>query len=481
MSLLSLEKANQFIEVTKPEVDKTYYPSIHLAAPTGWINDPNGVSFFQGEYHVFYQHYPYDSVWGPMHWGHATSRDLIHWQAQPVALAPDQPYDKDGCFSGSAIEKDGKLYLMYTGHLVDEVSGVVTQVQNIAWSEDGVHFEKYAHNPVLTERDLPEDMSRHDFRDPKVFELAGRYYVVIGARTIQQKGVVLLYQSDDLVTWQFKSVMLAGDERLGDMVECPDFFVVDDRHYLLYNAMNYTDQVTQEFISHKVFLAEGQLDLGTGVFTVKDVRNLDEGFDFYAPQSAVNARGERVMLGWMQAWHRTMPTHEQQHLWAGQMSLPRVLEHTAQGELVQRFALVQAELQEIVVDSVKMPLMPATPYVWQAELVNQAFTVQVKNGAGDYFAVRYDATDGYLEIERQTPQTEIRDGDGNLRMKKRLDARHLKADKTLKVALVLDNSSVEVAVNELFASSTVYPSEPWSELVASATDKLAKVTLFEVK
>mgnify|MGYP003211071091 FL=1 len=106
-----------FIAANESKVNKRWYPRFHIAPRVGWCNDPNGFAYFGGQYHFFYQHYPYEPKWGPMHWAHVTSRDLVHWERQPIALFPDQPYDADGCFTGSGIEKDGKLYLMYTGHV----------------------------------------------------------------------------------------------------------------------------------------------------------------------------------------------------------------------------------------------------------------------------------------------------------------------------------------------------------------------------
>lgn len=116
----TVEKANRFIAENKHLVNTQYKPEEHFSAEIGWINDPNGFVYFRGEYHLFYQFYPYDSVWGPMHWGHAKSKDLVTWEHLPVALAPDQDYDRNGCFSGSAIVKDDRLWLMYTGHIEEK-------------------------------------------------------------------------------------------------------------------------------------------------------------------------------------------------------------------------------------------------------------------------------------------------------------------------------------------------------------------------
>ena len=111
-----------------------------------WINDPNGFVYFKGYYHIFYQHYPYAAEWGPMHWGHARSKDLIHWETLPIALTPGSKEDKDGCFSGTAIVKDDILYLVYTGHHYyegDDNPDHLLQNQNLAYSLDGVNFTKY--------------------------------------------------------------------------------------------------------------------------------------------------------------------------------------------------------------------------------------------------------------------------------------------------------------------------------------------------
>ena len=105
---------DEFIAANESKVNKRWYPRFHIAPRVGWCNDPNGFAYAGGKYHLFYQYYPYEPKWGPMHWAHVTSKDLVHWQRQPVALFPDHPYDADGCFTGSGIEKDGKLYLLYT-------------------------------------------------------------------------------------------------------------------------------------------------------------------------------------------------------------------------------------------------------------------------------------------------------------------------------------------------------------------------------
>ncbi len=141
----SIAKAEQELQARQGSFNLRWYPRYHLAARAGWMNDPNGLVWFDGWYHAFYQHHPYSTHWGPMHWGHARSKDLVRWEHLPVALAPEGPEDKDGCFSGSAVVDGDTLALIYTGHKFhgdpdDEAN--LYQVQCLATSRDGVHFTR---------------------------------------------------------------------------------------------------------------------------------------------------------------------------------------------------------------------------------------------------------------------------------------------------------------------------------------------------
>ena len=179
----NIDKAQAYIERNKDAVKQgKMRQDYHFMGQTGWINDPNGLIFYKGKYHIFYQYNPYYGLWDYMHWGHAVSEDLVHWEYLPIALAPSEYYDdhyRGGCFSGSAIEHDGKLFLMFTG-TTNRGRGF-EQTQCVAYSEDGIHFEKYEGNPVLT---APEGVPTYQFRDPKVWT---RYLrVLYGMRSEQE-------------------------------------------------------------------------------------------------------------------------------------------------------------------------------------------------------------------------------------------------------------------------------------------------------
>lgn len=319
----TLKKANEYIEKNKNAVNKKFYPEINFSAPIGWINDPNGVSISGEYYHLFYQYYPYGAFHGPMHWGHAKTKDGLNWEHLPVALAPDMVYDKNGVFSGSGLVVDDKFYLMYTGHLTEAFEGEVRQNQNIAISEDFINFEKYENNPVLDEKDLPKGVSKEDFRDPKVFVRDGKYYAVIGSKDEDKIGLVLLYESTDMLSWTYKSILLKDEAYLGDMPECPDLLLFeDDRAALVVSAMNY--KYKGQTYPHKTMIIDGEMDWENFEFIPESTREMDFGFDYYAPQSARENDGY-FLIAWSQSWGTSLVPGEKDHKWMGQMTIPQSL------------------------------------------------------------------------------------------------------------------------------------------------------------
>lgn len=310
-------------------------PVFHLAPYIGWLNDPNGFSFYQGQYHLFYQYNPYSTEWDSMHWGHAVSRDLLRWTHLPAALAPDEFYDAFGCFSGSAIElPDGKHLLLYTG-VREEGGGKTVQTQCVAVG-DGLDYTKYAGNPVIDEAALPAGLSRNDFRDPKVWrEADNSLRCVISTCNMDGLGRVLLFSSPDGLSWRFESVLMENDGRLGRMWECPDFFSLNGKHVLLVSPMDMLPEGFEYHNGNGTVCMIGRYDEGAKRFIPEADQAIDYGIDFYAPQTILTPDGRRVMIGWMQNPDTCTLNRISERKWFGQMSLPREVS-VRNGRLYQR-------------------------------------------------------------------------------------------------------------------------------------------------
>ena len=326
-----LEQARTYEKDRLKKIPAEQRPSFHVSSLVGWANDPNGFSEWNGEYHLFYQYHPYSTQWGPMHWGHFKSRDLIHWEALPCALAPDMEYDCDGCFSGGAVEFQGKHYLMYTGVSRDPVSGEVRQAQCIAVG-DGVNYEKIPQNPVITGDQLPAGSSLVDFRDPKIWKEGDELYCVVGSRSEDTSGQLVLFRSTDAIHWEFVTVLDRCRNELGKMWECPDFFLLDGVWVGLVSPQD-MQAIDLEFHNGNANVClMGSFDWETRTFRRSAVSAIDYGMDFYATQSLLAPDGRRILIAWMQSWENYLTPRNFQ--WSGMMTVPREL-HVKDGRLYQ--------------------------------------------------------------------------------------------------------------------------------------------------
>jgi len=317
-----LRKAREY-EREKREQSQALLPAFHVTGGIGWINDPNGFSLYKGEYHLFFQYYPYDITWGPMHWGHVKTSDFITWEYLPAALAPDAAYDKDGCFSGSAVElPNGEHLLLYTGVRKTE-GGDEYQTQCVAVG-DGTDYEKSELNPVIDERMLPAGGSHVDFRDPKIWREGEKFYAVAANLCPGNTGAILLYESEDAQHWRYAGMLSAGHGHYGTMWECPDFFTLDGKAVLLHSAHEMKNEGLEFHPGDGTVCHIGTFD-DTGKRLVDEhVQTIDYGLDFYAAQTLETADGRRVMIGWMQSWASSRVGHPDLPF-NGQMTVPREL------------------------------------------------------------------------------------------------------------------------------------------------------------
>ena len=406
-----LEKARLYeIEEAKniPQEEK---PAFHVSAPVGWINDPNGFSVFKGKVHLFYQYHPYSRDWGPMHWGHSVTEDMIRWEQLPAALAPDQEYDREGCFSGSAIEVDGKQALIYTGVTTEKLPDgkeEVRQNQCLAWG-DGKDYVKAEKNPVVTGDMLPEKCSRVDFRDPKIWEDNGTYYMLVGSRSEEIPGQVVLFSSKDLKEWKFETILAENSTgEIGVMWECPDFFPLGDKHVLICSPQHMRAKGYEFHNGHNSLYFTGDYDSEKHTFEKDAPVSLDYGLDFYAPQTTLLPDGRRVMIAWMRMPKPVESKDGTQ--WIGMMCLPRVVGIKNGQVTFDVHPNVKENFEEIDLTKVvlklkeKQPLWITTTLSEGEELEIGGYEIRLEDGAvvGNRERVFADM-EGY-HVENQTPK-----------------------------------------------------------------------------
>ena len=305
--------------------------TLHLKAPGNWINDPNGFIFYKGKYHLFYQYFPYAPMWGTMHWGHAVSNDLVHWEHKDIALFPTKEYDRNGVFSGSAIEKDGKLYLYYTANIYLEYPEENIHVskdlkfeasQAMVISEDGETFDNWGckRQIIPTIRDTGIADAR-DTRDPKVWLEDGIYYMVLGSTWQGKEGRLVFFTSEDGVDWKYLSNY--QNPNYGTIIECPDLFFVGNQRVFIGSPIGVQND-GKEYANQAV-CAFASFDTKTGDVELADTYEpIDFGGDIYAPQTNVDEEGRRVMIAWMRMPEEVEATDRKP--WNGMMCLPRLVE-----------------------------------------------------------------------------------------------------------------------------------------------------------
>ena len=304
----------------------------HVQPVTGLSSDPNGFALHKGVWHLCYQWCPWGAVHGLKYWYHVTSADLVHWRNAGIGLKPDCFYDNRGTHSGSAISDGSDLIFYYTGNHRDEDWTRTPYTCAAILGEDGRPHK--LEKPLFGPRD---DYSEHQ-RDPKAVYNAekGRYYIFIGAQTLDKRGGVLVYESaQPLSGWRFAGQLkVPGYEAFGGMWECPYIVNISGRDVLIFSPQYTKLPGRGESTNHNVYLI-GRMDYDTLTFTPDGpYRHLDFGFDFYAAQGAANVgdADKAILIAWIGLPDNHYPSEEED--WEGSMSLPREL-RIRNGRLLQ--------------------------------------------------------------------------------------------------------------------------------------------------
>jgi len=302
------------------EIDTKHRPVYHFLPPANWMNDPNGTIFWEEKYHLFYQYNPNGAFWGTIHWGHAVSEDLVHWKHLPVALAPDKDGpDRDGCFSGCAVDMEGKVGLFYPG---------IPDGLCLATNKDDelIEWEKHPSNPLLRTE------GKIRIHDAKVWKEGEMWYYISGSHigNIRDLGLsqdaAFMFRSSDMVHWEYMHPLYKPGQESD--CACPEFFPLGDKYMLLFCSHTCGCQYYIGNYENQKFEIEQHERMN---FTILRGGAMSFSGDLIAPITWFDDRNRRIMIGWI-AEGRTIEAQKQAG-WAGCLTLPRILSLSADGTL----------------------------------------------------------------------------------------------------------------------------------------------------
>lgn len=309
-----------------------YRLKLHLMPPEGWMNDPNGMCYYKGKYHVFFQYAPSGPMGVERYWGHYTSDNLVRWKYEGIAVKSDTPWDRDGAYSGCGFTDDGQMEIYYTGNVMEPGDYDYTHAGRGANVITAVSANGYETGPkklLLTNADYPDYYTNH-VRDPQVWKKNNKYYMILGGRKNNDTGAIITYESQDKIHWEWTGDVVSKGP-FGYMWECPGTFTLDGHTVLTFcpQGTERRDTAFQNmYHSGYVILDDREPENLAGTIDEQSFREWDYGFDFYAPQTMQAPDGRRLIMGWagvpgMEEEYNNAPTIEEG--WQHSMTLMREL------------------------------------------------------------------------------------------------------------------------------------------------------------
>lgn len=458
--------------------NEPYRPQWHFSPKEKWMNDPNGLVYYKGVYHLFYQYYPEDIVWGPMHWGHAVSKDLLHWEHKPIALYPD---GHGYIFSGSAVVdthntsglgslENPPMIAVYTYHdpKGEKEGRNDYQTQGMAYSLDqGDSWTKYKGNPII------KNDGYKDFRDPKVFwnDKSNKWTMFLVAGDHLQ-----IWLSDNLIDWQKVSEFGRDQGAHGGVWECPDMFPLQvegstEEKWVLLISINpgapNGGSGTQYFI--------GDFDGKTFTSDQKESRWLDWGMDDYAGVTYNNTpNNKRIFIGWMSNWlyGQQVPTQK----WRSAMTVPRILSLKKNGDTLSLINYPIPRFEAIVDSGVSKNIAIDKGKKTQVDFANfnqaqvsfttnaKDFQLVFKNRLGEHLDLNLDDNKQMFLLDRS--QSGRADFQKDFAAKvQRMPIGNL-PNGPIEVRILLDRSSVEIFINkgQYVMTAQIFPKENYDTL-----------------
>lgn len=402
--------------------------SFHIYPEAGWLNDPNGLCEYNGIYHIYYQYSPLDENKADTCWGHVSTEDFINYKREETFIYPDSKLDKDGAYSGSAFIRDGKINFFYTGNVKhDGKYDFIKEGREhntIKLVSDG--YKYYDKRLILDNDDYPKDMTKH-VRDPKIYEKDGCFYMFIGARSLEDKGLVLVYRSKDLDNFTYH-MKIETYYDFGYMWECPDFFTIDSKDFLILCPQGLASETYRFQNIYQAGYFPIEIDLSKKNYKLGEFAELDYGFDFYAPQTFEDSRSRRILIGrmGMPDADYTNPTIE--YKWQHCLTIPRRLS-VKNGKLCQNPI---SEMENLRKDNITLKRGENYEYfVFEAlaKNIKESFKINLRSDV----SLSYD--DGILRLNMC---------DSSFGR----DTRQVKINVISDLRIYSDKSSLEIFINE---------------------------------
>lgn len=482
-----MEKIQAAIEkalMTAQNKKTDYRLRYHITPPSGLLNDPNGVCYFDGKYHAFYQWNPLELNHSQKVWGHVVSQDLVHWEQAnpPYALLPSDKYDKDGCYSGSVFAFNDQLHVLYTGNVGHgEVGPNRRKTSNQIHGIYNVETQMFDKKGIVI-KGVPFGMTSH-FRDPKMWKIEDKFYAIVGGQRKNKTGTAVVYTSKTLNRWKKIGELKTKMKNFGYMWECPDMFKLDGKDVFMFSPQGIEADGYKYQNRDQSGYVVGLFDERKALFDqFSDFEELDRGHEFYAPQTFLTPDGRRVLIGWM-----GIPGEEEHPTikegWMHALTIPRELSMSG-NRIIQKPI---KELQALRQEAIEYGEFIVEDEIWEREeLTGDAYELKVDvNVLAEVFelivksSVRiiYNRTTGVLTLERQGAHPKYKES----------RSVYLGGEKhELQLHVFVDKSSIEVFVNggkEVF-TSRVFPKKDARSIQLKAIDgvvEVQRITKYELE
>ncbi|BDR58880.1 sucrose-6-phosphate hydrolase [Xylocopilactobacillus apicola] len=444
-----------------------WHSKYHVEPEFGLLNDPNGFSFFNGQYHLFYQYYPFGAVHGLKSWYHVTSTDLIHWHNEGIALKPDSKFDEQGVYSGSALSIDQQLLLLYTGN-IRTTDNKRFSYQNAAWLKKDGSIQKEP-SPLIEK--LPAGFSS-EFRDPQIIKCNDQYRVLIGAQTLQNEGKIAVYEGHHLHHLKYKGCLHFSDQPMGYMAECPNLIMIDQQPLLIFCPQGLDHQILNyQNIYPNCYIIGKNMDWeNLQINEAGTINNLDDGFDFYATQVFAAPDGRQLAVSWINLPDLIYPNDADG--WTGSLSLIKELS-IKNGYLYQ---YPVKETKKLRHQQIRLDQIQTKSFELEAHIsANQCGEIQLFKTKTTFLGVEIDARNGIVTVDRSQSSYPLAQQFGQTRQS------FVPAHQDIQINIFADQTICEIFINDGYKVQTLrYFSAPEATKIIT-TEAINRCRVWELK